>query len=364
MDRIEKLRNEIDQIDQKLIELLEQRAKTAKEIGDEKLLKDVSVYQPEREKAVIEKVQKKSDLLKKSNIQAIWREIISACKEVQGHIIKVSYLGPEGTNTYSAALSFFPKSGTEFVESNTIFDVFREIESDKVDLGVLPIENSLQGMVRETMDLLIDKNLKIYSEIEIRIMHNLIGLKDTQLKKINAIYSHPQAISQTMNWIRNNIPNAEIIKTNSTAQAIKKVAKMGDATKVAIGTEIAAKLNNLEIIVSGIEDNTSNYTRFYIISKKENVKTEGDYKTSLVFVTKHVPGALFNVLKIFADDNINLMKIESRPRRQGLWEYIFLMDFEGHPDDAKIKDALEKMKESTVWYKILGSYVPRTVNKK
>jgi len=212
--------------------------------------------------------------------------------------------------------------------------------------------------------LLIEKNLKIYSEIEIRIVHNLIGLKNSQLNKIKEIYSHPQAISQTMNWIRSNIPNAEIVKTNSTAQAVKMIAEFGDNTKVAIGADIAAKLNNLEIIASGIEDNPSNFTRFLIISKRENIETEGNYKTSLVFVVKHVPGALYTVLKLFADNNINLLKIESRPRRQGLWEYIFLMDFEGSHKDIKIQKIFEKMKEVTIWYKVLGTYIPKTVEKK
>ncbi len=363
MEDLKKLRTLIDELDEKIVELLEKRAEISKLIGEKKEKLGINIYQPEREKTVIKNVQEKTFLLR-TNIKTIWKEIISACKEVQGQTIKVCYLGPEGTHAHKAALTFFPKSGTEFIEANTIIDIFKEIETKKVDYGVLPIENSLQGTVRETVDLLIEKNLKIYSEFEIRIIQNLIGFEDTQINKINAVYSHPQAISQTKNWLRSNIPNAEIIKTNSTAQAVKKIANLGDNRNVAIGSDIAANLNNLEIVARGIEDNPSNYTRFLVISKEESKELADSYKTSIIFVTKHVPGALYGVLKIFAKENINLLKIESRPRRQGLWEYIFLLDFEGHKNDKKIKSALNKMKDITVWYKILGSFVPKSFENK
>jgi len=360
MENLEKLRKSIDELDKSIVELLEKRAEIAQQIGEEKEKLGIKIYQPDREKFVINNVQNRSKILRKTNIKAIWKEIISSCKEVQGQTIKVGYLGPEGTHTYKAALTFFPKSGTEFIEVNNIADIFKEIETENVDYGVLPIENSLEGTVRETMDLLIEKNLKIFSEFEIRIIHNLIGLKNTQLNKIKRVYSHPQALSQTRNWIRSNIPYAELIKTNSTAQAVKQIAKLGDIKNVAIGADITANLNSLEIIAKGIEDNPSNYTRFLVISRKESVESADNYKTSVVFVTKHVPGALHRVLKLFADENINLLKIESRPRRQGLWEYIFLMDFEGHKNEKKIESILNKMKEVTVWYKILGSYIPKS----
>ena len=363
MEDLKKLRALIDELDEKIVELLEKRAEISKLIGEKKEKLGINIYQPEREKIVIKNVQEKS-LLLRTNIITIWKEIISACKEVQGQTIKVSYLGPEGTHAHKAALTFFPKSGTELIEAYTIVDIFKEIETEKVDYGIIPIENSLQGTVRETVDLLIEKNLKIYSEFEIRIIQNLIGFEDTQINKINAVYSHPQAISQTRIWLRSNIPNAEIIKTNSTAQAVKKIVNLDDNRNVAIGSEIAANLNNLEIVARGIEDNSSNYTRFLVISKKESKESADIYKTSIVFVTKHTPGALYNVLRIFAEENINLLKIESRPRRQGLWEYIFLMDFEGHKNDKVIKSVLNKMKDITVWYKILGSFVPKSFENK
>ena len=288
MEDLEKLRALIDDLDEKIVELLEKRAEISKLIGKKKNNLDLNVYQPEREKTVIKNVQKKTILLKKANIKAIWKEIISACKEVQGQTIKVSYLGPEGTHTHKAAKIFFPKSGTEFIEANNIVDIFKKIENEKVNYGVIPIENSLQGTVRETLDLLIEKNLKIYSEFEIRIIHNLIGFKDTQINKIKTVYSHPQALSQTRNWLRSNIPNAEIIENNSTAQAVKKIANLGDNRNVAIGTDIAAILNDVEIIERGIEDNPSNYTRFLVISKKESKEIADNYKTSIIFVTKQL----------------------------------------------------------------------------
>ncbi|MCP4761791.1 MAG: prephenate dehydratase, partial [archaeon] len=219
--------------------------------------------------------------------------------------------------------------------------------------GIVPIENSLEGSVRESLDLLIEKNLKIYGETEIRIVHNLIAAKGTKISDIKMVLSHPQALSQCNTWLLKNIPNVELMETSSTARAVEKVK--GNKNYAAIGTKLAAKLNNLEIISAGIEENTQNFTRFLVISKKENMPTKND-KISMVFVVKHIPGALHQVIKIFAEANINLLKIESRPRKSQMWEYFFLMDFEGSILDQKIQDTLEKMKEFTIWHKILGSY--------
>jgi len=181
-------------------------------------------------------------------------------------------------------------------------------------------------------------------------------LKDSNLIDIKTIYSHPQAFAQSRLWIKTNLPTAKLINTESTAEAVQKIKKLNLLSNSAIGTTFASKIHDLKILSSGIEDNPSNYTRFLIISKKENKMRNGKVKTSLVYVTKHVPGALYGVLKIFADANINLTKIESRPRRKGRWEYIFLMDFEGDKEDPKVKEVLELLNQNVIWYKILGSY--------
>ena len=284
---------------------------------------------------------------------------MSACRQVQGEHIKVAFLGPEGTFTQKAALAFFPKSSTEFIPIERKHEIFQQVEGKYADFGIVPVENSIQGSVSDTLDLLIERNLKIYGEIEIRIIHNLLGMPGTKLSQLKTIYSHPIALSQVSEWIKKNIPQVEFIETVSTASAVRKVAEQKDPSCAAIGADITAELYGLSILAEGIEDNTANYTRFLVIANKSPEPTGTD-KTSMVFVTKHIPGALYNILKIFADAKINLAKIESRPRKfskDSIWEYIFILDFDEHI--TKAKDVIEKIKDQAIWMKILGSY-PRT----
>ncbi len=356
MNDLEKFRKKIDEIDTELLDLLNKRGEFVKEIGEYKKKNKMEIYQPNREKEVIERLQKSTTILNHNSIKSIWKEIMGACKVIEGSIVKVGYLGPKGTFTHQAALEFFPKAGTNFIECKNNSKIFESIEKDITEFGVIPIENSLQGTVRDTLDLLIEKNLIIYGEVELRIIQNLISLKDSKLSNIKNIFSHPQAFAQSKNWLKKNIPTAKLINTNSTAEAIQKVKELNDKSNAAIGTEFACDLYDLLVYNSKIEDNSSNFTRFLIISKTGNKIKEGKIKTSLVYVTKHIPGALYQVLKIFAEANINLLKIESRPRRIGRWEYIFLMDFEGDKEDPKIIKVLEKMESSVIWFKILGSF--------
>ena len=356
MNDLEKFRKKIDEIDTELLDLLNKRGEFVKEIGEYKKKNKMEIYQPNREKEVIERLQKSTTILNPNSIKSIWKEIMGACKVIEGSIVKVGYLGPKGTFTHQAALEFFPKAGTNFIECKNNSKIFESIEKDITEFGVIPIENSLQGTVRDTLDLLIEKNLIIYGEVELRIIQNLISLKDSKLSNIKNIFSHPQAFAQSKNWLKKNIPTAKLINTNSTAEAIQKVKELNDKSNAAIGTEFACDLYDLLVYNSKIEDNSSNFTRFLIISKTGNKIKEGKIKTSLVYVTKHIPGALYQVLKIFAEANINLLKIESRPRRIGRWEYIFLMDFEGDKEDPKIIKVLEKMESSVIWFKILGSF--------
>lgn len=356
MKEIDKFRRDIELIDRKILDLLNMRGEVVKKIGIYKNKKNIEIYQPSREKEVIDKLKNLSNILKPSSIESIWKEIMGACKVIQGSIFKVGYLGPQGTFTHQAALELFPRAGTEFIDSKNILEIFENIEKDILDFGVIPIENSLQGTVRDTLDLLIEKNLIIYGEVELRIKQNLISLKGSDISIIEKIYSHPQAFAQSRNWIKTNIPSAKLINVNSTSEAVKIVKELNNKKNSAIGTEFASKIYHLKILNSNIEDNPSNFTRFLNISKRENELKGEKIKTSLVFVVKHVPGALYQVLRIFAEANINLLKIESRPRRKGKWEYIFLMDFEGDKDNPKIKEVLEKMESNIIWHKILGSY--------
>ncbi|MFX0029664.1 MAG: prephenate dehydratase [Candidatus Hermodarchaeota archaeon] len=353
---IKTLRDKIDEIDDRIIELLNNRGNLVNKIGNIKNKVNLEVFQPRREKEIFERLKSKSSVFSSSSIEAIWKEIISASKFIQGMTNKVGYLGPDGTFTHQAALEYFPKAGTEFSPISNSLEIFENLEKNIIDFGVIPIENSLQGTVRETLDLLIEKEVIIYGEIELRIIQNLISVENSDLSKIQNILSHPQAFAQARMWLKANVPNANLVSVNSTAEAMRKVHELNDNSYAAIGPEFSSKLFNLRILSSNIEDNPLNFTRFLIISKRENEYKEGKIKTSIIFVVKHTPGALYSVLKIYADANINLLKIESRPRRRGRWEYIFLMDFEGDKEDPRIKKILENMSNNVIWYKILGSY--------
>jgi len=353
---IENLRKIIDDIDDQMVDLLNKRGNTVIKIGSIKKALDLNVSQPHREKEVIDRIKKKGTVFKKSSIEAIWKEIISASKVIQDIISKIGYLGPIGTFTHEAALKIFPKAGSEFIAFKDLSEIFDNIEKGKIEYGVVPIENTLQGTVRETLDLLIDRNLIIYGEIEFRIIQNLISLKGADINGIQNIFSHPQAFSQTRSWIKANLPNANLIDVSSTAEAIRRVRKLNDPTYAAIGTEFAGDIYGLDVANAMIEDDTTNHTRFLVISKNENLIKEGKIKTSIVFVTKHEPGALYWVLKIFSEAKINLLKIESRPFKKVRWEYIFFVDFEGDKDNEYVKEALQLIETNVVWLKILGSY--------
>ena len=354
--KLEEVRKDIDDIDDNIIDLLNKRGNIAIIIGNLKKELNQEIVQPQREIEVIERLKHKSSIFRHEAIEAIWKEIISASQSIQGTITKIGYLGPMGTFTHQAALEFFPKAGSHFTPYSSTQEIFESIEKEILEYGVVPIENSLQGTVRETLDMLIEKNLFIYGEIESRIVQNLIGLKDSELSQIKNVFSHPQAFAQTKSWLKANIPNANLIDVSSTAEAVRRVRKLEDKSYAAIGTEFAAEVYELKVISSKIEDEPSNFTRFLVISKKESpLKTE-KVKTTVVFVTKHIPGALYWVLKLFSDAEINLSKIESRPRRMGRWEYIFFMDFEGDKEDTKVKEVLEQMKSNVIWFKVLGTY--------
>ena len=356
IQELKEIRKQIDEIDDSIVELLNKRANAVIKVGNLKKSLNLEIFQPEREEEIKERIKRKSTVFKLKSLEAIWKEIISASKLIQGTIAKVGYLGPMGTFTHQAALEFFPKAGSQFIPCDTMQEIFDKIEKDMLEFGIVPFENSLQGTVRETLDLLIENDLFIYGEIEVKVIQNLISLKEAELTDIKNVFSHPQAFAQTKMWLKSNLPNVKITEVTSTAEAVRRVRKLEDKSYAAIGTEFAANIYELKVLNSNIEDEKSNYTRFLIMSKKENpLKTE-KMKTSIVFVTKHVPGALYWVLKIFSDANINLSKIESRPRRKGRWEYIFFMDFEADKNDPKAAEALEQMKANVIWQKILGTF--------
>ena len=270
---------------------------------------------------------------------------------------QVAYLGPVGTFTHIALLEIFGEQ-VEALPQKTISDVFNAVESGKASFGVVPIENSTEGAVTYTLDEFLETDLRIVSEKFLRISYSLVSLCN-DISQVKKIYSHPQPLGQCKAWLRANLPNAEVNSVSSTAMAAETTA--WDKYSAAIASGMASRLYNLNVLVSGIEDSRQNFTRFLVLGKKDNPLTGND-KTSIVCALKDRPGALYNLLRPFADAGINMTKIESRPDKKKMWEYNFFIDFIGHRDENIIKETLEKMKEETIFLKVLGSYqmVPQT----
>ncbi len=347
---IDKLRKVIDEVDAKILDLLNQRAKTAVAIGKEKQKKQLKTYDKLREDKLIEKlISRNEGPLSKKTIVTIYREILSACRSLQ-FSVKVAYLGPKASNTYIAARKRFGAS-VDFVPVNTIFDVFREVEKDKAHFGIVPVENSTEGIISYTLDMFFNSELKISGEVSLPITHNLLA-KGSK-KGIKRVYSHPQALAQCRTWISNNLSTVQFIETSSTAEA----AKMASQSKQngAIANELAAEVYNLNILEQHIEDSETNLTRFLVISKDISEKCK-HMKTSVMFFVKDEPGSLYNTLEIFKKHNINLTKVESRPSKQKAWEYIFFIDFKGYCKDKEAEFALKELGEKCISLKVLGSY--------
>ena len=265
--------------------------------------------------------------------------------------IKVAYLGPEGTFSYTALLEIFGNSAKP-VPQNSIQSVFDEVEAGRAVFGVVPVENSTEGSVTYTLDELVETDLKIIAEHLLRI-HNSLLSKASEIKKVVRVYSHPQPLAQCKDWLKKNLGKAEIIQTASTIKAAESA--FADENSAAIASESAAKLYDLNILASNIEDSRHNFTRFFVLGRQENPATGRD-KTSIVFSVKDEPGALYKILKPFSDAGINLSKIESRPNKKEMWAYNFFIDLTGHKDDKNVSKALSNLKEAALFVKVLGSY--------
>ena len=264
---------------------------------------------------------------------------------------KAAFQGERGAFSEDATLTFF--GDVETVGCKSFDEVFEAILENKVDFGIVPVENSQAGSINETYDLLLSYPLAIFGEINMRINHCLVALPGTRLTEIKVIYSHPQALAQCQEFL--NKLKVEVIPGYNTAGSAKRIKDEGIRSHAAIASRRAAQIYSLEIVAADIETNPNNYTKFFVISKKK-AKPASNNKTSLVFSTKNMPGALYSILGSFATRNINLSKLESRPRREKPWEYFFYVDFEGHEDDEICHEALSELKEKTAFIKILGSY--------
>lgn len=347
------IRSRIDQIDQQLQDLITERARCAQEVARNKVIaEDTSeYYRPEREAQILRKViQRNQGPLPDETVARLFREIMSACLSLQ-HPMKVAYLGPEGTYTQAAVIKHFGHAAAT-ASLGSIDEVFRDVEANAAHYGVVPIENSSEGAVDHTLDMFIASPLKICSEIELRIHHCLLSKADS-IDQVERIYGHQMALAQCREWLEAHAIQIERIAVNSNAGAAKRAAEEKGAA--AIASETAAEIYQLNKLATSIEDRPDNTTRFLVIGR-QMPPSSGRDKTSLLVSAANKSGALYRLLKPLSTHNISMTRIESRPSRQGLWEYIFFIDIEGHIDDANVAAAMQDFESEAAMVKVLGSY--------
>lgn len=348
---LEHLRGELKKTDREIVRLLNERAALSIKVGRIKESRGLDVYDAAQEAKIFEYLKEiNGGSLPEEYLKIIFKEILSASRALQKSVT-VACLGPEASFCHLAAQSHFGKS-TRHVPEASVFSVFEAVEKENVQWGVVPVENSLEGSVNLTLDRLIVTPLKICAEIYLRISHCLLS-SDERMDDITRVYSHPQALAQCQGWLRRHLSRSRLIEVESTAAAALMVQK--ETGSAAIGSRLAATTYHLNILSEGIEDHPSNTTRFLVIGKAHSGPTGRD-KMSILFGTPHNPGALYHALKPFAERQINLMKIESYPVKERLWEYLFFVDFKGHMEEEKIKGCMEDLREATTFLKILGSY--------
>ncbi len=350
MSGVEELRKKIDELDLQLVKLLNERARIVVEIGKLKNKADKPIYSPDREKEILEKIIKanKGPLPEKCLV-ALWRELMSGSFILE-RPLRIGYLGPAGSFSHAAAMLKFGQS-VEYESLADIRSIFDEVSKGHCDLGIVPVENSTGGEVVETLDALVESAVKICSEVQMAIHHNLLA--NCPLEKIEKIYSKPEVFTQCRNWLSATFKDAQTIPVASTAKAAQMAAEEKGAA--AICSAVAAELYGLKIVCENIEDIANNVTRFLVISH-EDAKPTGEDKTSILFSTAHKAGALADVLDVFKKYSINLTNIASRPSKKREWEYYFFADLLGHREDENIKNGLEEARRHCFQLSILGSF--------
>lgn len=352
---IEELRTAIDGIDDRILGLLNDRAKVVLEVGRLKSGSNLQFHVPGRERQIYERLSRANGgPFPNDALRSIYREIISACLALESPM-KVAFLGPKATFSHLATMQQFGLSA-ELVPLKSIPAVFEEVEKGKALYGVVPVENSTEGVVSHTLDMFVESGLKITAEILLEVHHDLLS-RTGRLEDIKKVYSHPQPLAQCRQWLDDNLPGVPVVDVASTATAAQIVSD--DYTAAAIASELAGSLYDLKTARSRIEDQVNNFTRFLVIAKK-GVERSGNDKTSVLFSVKDEPGILCRMLEPFAKRGINLSKIESRPFKKKAWEYIFFLDLFGHASDPEVAAALEELKECCQFIKVLGSY-PRSM---
>ncbi|MBN1392154.1 MAG: prephenate dehydratase, partial [Sedimentisphaerales bacterium] len=351
---IEELRNKINKIDLQLVELLNERARIVVEIGKLKNKTGKPVYSPDREKEVLATVTKANNgPLPDKCLTAIWRELMSGSFTLE-RPLRIGYLGPGGSFSHTAAMLKFGQS-VEYEPLADIRSIFDEVSKGHCDLGLVPIENTTGGGVIETLDALIDSDVKICAEVLMAIHHSLLA--NCLLNEVEKIYSKPEVFIQCRNWLSSTFKEAQTISVASSAKAAQMAAEESKAA--AIGSSIAAELYGLKVVCENIEDNANNITRFLVIGK-EDAKPTGEDKTAILFSTAHKAGALADVLDVFKKFDINLTNIESRPSKKRQWEYYFFMDFLGHRTEDRVQKGLEDAGRHCLQLSVLGSFPKAT----
>ena len=344
------LRKDIDAIDREIVHLLHKRGECAQKVGEIKGARGEPFYVPAREKEILERLtQLESGAFPKEAIAAVYKEIISACLSLQ-KTIRVGYLGPEASYHHMAGMRHFGSS-SEFVPARTIDAIFTEVERERVDYGIVAIENSFEGGVTATMDRFVASPLRIIAETYLPIVHSLIS--HGELNQIKRVYSHVQALAQCRLWLERNLPGAELIEATSTTQGVVQCKE--DPTNAAIASRMASELIGVPIKVTGIEDSTGNTTRFFIVGR-ESVPPSGDDKTALILFIRDQVGALYKTLEPMMAHGLNLTNLVSRPTKREAWQYMFFLELEGHIKDTDVKNALKDLDTSSMYLKVLGSF--------
>jgi chorismate mutase/prephenate dehydratase len=352
-DRLSPVRERIDAIDAELLRLISERADCAREVAK---IKDAAgqtthYYRPEREAEILRRIKAQNPgPLDAEEIARLFREIMSACLALE-RPLSVGYLGPEGTFTQAAALKHFGHS-VRTQPFGTIGDIFREVEAGSCNFGVVPVENSTEGVVNHTLDMFARSPLLIAGEVMLRIHHHLLS-RATELGAIRKVYSHQQSLAQCRGWLDRHLPAAERVAVGSNAEAAKLASRAGDSAAVA--GEAAAELYELRSLAHRIEDEPGNTTRFLVIGR-EDAPSSGRDKTSLLLSCRNEAGGLHRLLTPFAEQGISMTRIESRPSRQGVWDYVFFVDVCGHRSEPKVAEALVAIKAAANLCKVLGSY--------
>jgi chorismate mutase/prephenate dehydratase len=350
-ESVDALRKHIDQIDGKIVALLNDRANVARKIGQAKGLSNAPVYVPHREQEVLQRAAEMNrGPLSAQAIHAVFREIISACRSLEA-ALKVAFFGVEATYSHLAAREKFGSAAT-LLPTASIAQVFQEVTQGRASFGVVPIENSTEGVVAHTLDCLVESELQICAEIFLDIHHNLLS-RSGRPNEVQRILSHPQALAQCRSFLTSHFPKILVEEVASTAHAAQSAGK--DDAIAAIASSMAKEVYDLKAVAANIEDRSNNITRFVVVGKSQSGPSRGD-KTSLVFSVKDKPGVLYRMLQPFARSRINLSKIESRPLKNRPWEYMFFLDMRGHREQGPVKRAIATLEKHCTFLKILGSY--------